>query len=55
MLESFLNNVAALRPATLLKKRFQHRCFPVNNFKNTDFEEHLRTAASAAVPVEFFN
>ena len=26
----FFNNVAALRPATLLKDRLCHRCFPVN-------------------------
>ena len=26
----FLNKVAELRPATLLKKRPWHRCFPVN-------------------------
>ena len=26
----FFNNVAGLRPATLLKKRLQHRYFPVN-------------------------
>ena len=26
----FSNNVAGLRPATLLRKRLQHRCFPVN-------------------------
>ena len=26
----FFNKVANLRPATLLKKRLQHRCFPVN-------------------------
>ena len=26
----FLNKVADLRPATLLKKRLWHRCFPVN-------------------------
>ena len=25
----FFNNVAGLRPVTLLKKRFWHRCFPV--------------------------
>ena len=30
----FFNKVAALRPATLLKKRLWHRCFPVNLFKN---------------------
>ena len=33
----FLNKVADLRPATLLKKRLWHRCFPVN------FAEFLRT------------
>ena len=27
---SFFNKVAGLRPATLLKKRLWHRCFPVN-------------------------
>ena len=26
----FFNKVAGLRPATLLKKRLLHRCFPVN-------------------------
>ena len=26
----FFNKVAGLRSATLLKKRFRHRCFPVN-------------------------
>ena len=26
----FFNKVADLRPATLLKKRLWHRCFPVN-------------------------
>ena len=29
-----------------IKKRLQHRCFPVNIAKNKYFEEHLRTAAS---------
>ena len=33
----FLNKVAGLRPATLLKKSFWHRCFPVN------FAKFLRT------------
>ena len=33
----FFNNVAGLRPATLLKKRLWHRCFPVN------FVKFLRT------------
>ena len=31
----FFNKVAGLKPATLLKKRLCHRCFPV------DFEEFL--------------
>ena len=29
----FFNKVAGLRPATLLKKRLWHRCFPVNFVK----------------------
>ena len=33
----FLNKVAGLRPATLLKKRLWHRCFPAN------FARFLRT------------
>ena len=33
----FLNKVAGLTPATLLKKRLWHRCFPVN------FAKFLRT------------
>ena len=36
----FLNKVAGLRPAILLKKRLQHRCFPVN------IEKFLTTAFS---------
>ena len=34
----FFNKVAGLRPATLLKKRLWHRCFPVN------FAKFLRTS-----------
>ena len=40
----FLNKVAGLRPATLLKKRLWHRCFPMNfvKFLGTPFFiEHL--------------
>ena len=33
----YFNKVAGLRPVTLLKKRLQHRCFPVN------FAKFLRT------------
>ena len=38
------NEVTGLRPATLLKKRLWHRCFPVNFAKflrTTFFIEHL--------------
>ena len=41
----FFNKVAGLRPATLLKKRLWHRCFPVNFAKfliTPIFIEHLR-------------
>ena len=41
----FFDKVPALRPATLLKKRLWHRCFPVNfvKFLRTPFlKEHLR-------------
>ena len=40
----FFNKVAGLRPATLLKKRLRHKCFPVNfvKFLRTPFfVEHL--------------
>ena len=40
----FLNKVAGLRPAILIKKRLWHRCFPVNfaKFLRTPlFTEHL--------------
>ena len=46
---SFLIKLRNLRPATLLKKRLWHRCFPVNfvKFPRTPFfTEHLRTTAS---------
>ena len=35
----FFNKVAGLRPATLLKKRLWHRCFPMNfeKFQRTPF------------------
>ena len=41
----FFNKVAGLTPATLLRKRLLHRCFPVNfaKFLRTPFlTEHLR-------------
>ena len=45
----FFNKVTSLRPATLLKKRSWHRCFPMSFCeisKNTFFTEHLWTSAS---------
>ena len=44
-LESLLNKVASLKPCNFIKKRLQHRCFPVNIAKflrTTFFTEHLR-------------
>ena len=41
----FFSKVAGLRPATLLKKRLWHRCFPVNFvelFRTTFLKEYLR-------------
>ena len=41
----FFNKVAGLRPATLLKTRLWHRCFPVNFakfLKTSLLTEHLR-------------
>ena len=41
--------MAGLTPAILLKKRLQHRCFPVNFAKSIttpSFTEHLQTTAS---------
>ena len=38
-----------------MKKGFQHRCFPVNIFQNSYFEEHLQTTASVGVLLEFWN
>ena len=45
----FYSKVAVLRPATLLKKRLWHRCFPVNlaRFLGTSFfTEHLRVTTA---------
>ena len=46
----FFNKVEGFRPATLLKKRLWHRCFPVNFVKFLRapfFIDHLWTTASA--------
>ena len=58
-MKSLLNKVVDRKACKLIKKRPQYRCFPGNIakflmfsceyceiFKNTYFEEHLRTAAS---------
>ena len=37
MLQSLFNDVKGLNPAILLKKRLQHKCFPVN------FSEFFKT------------
>ena len=42
----FFNKVAALRPATLLKKRLWHSCFPVN------FVKFLRTPFLHRIPLD---
>ena len=49
----FFNKVRGLRPATLLKKRLWHRCFPVNfaKFLRTPFLiEHLTPLVTASDP-----
>ena len=46
----WVNKVAGLRAGTLLWKRFQHKCFPVNFlkvYKKIYFVEDFRAAASA--------
>ena len=53
----FFNKVAGLRPATLLKKRLWHRCFPVNfvKFLRTPFFiEHLWWLLFF-IPIYFFS
>ena len=37
---------AFLKPATLLKKRLWHWCFPVKFLRTPFFTEHFRTTAS---------
>ena len=49
MLDSHFDKVADLKTTTLLQKRLQHRCFPVNIEKclrTTFFAEHLQMTAS---------
>ena len=51
MLKSLFNKVSGLQPFNFIKKRFQHRSFPLKFriFKNTYFEERLRTAVSSVL------
>ena len=44
----FLNKIAAFKPATLLKKRLRHRCFPLDfaKFLGTSFYRTPPLAAS---------
>ena len=44
MLESLFNNVAGPQACNVIKKRLQHRCFPVN------IEKFLRTPAFGTTP-----
>ena len=49
--ESFFNEIAGLRPATLFKKRLWHRCFPENfaNFSRTPFIQN--TSEQLPLPI----
>ena len=45
MLESLLNKVADLKARNFIKKKLEHRCFPVKYakfFRTPSFTEHLR-------------
>ena len=44
----FFNKVAGLRPVTLLKKKLQHRCFPVNFAKILRVPFFYRTPPTAS-------
>ena len=49
VLKSLFNKVASLQTCNFIKRRLQHRCFSCKIweiFKNTYFEEYLRTTAS---------
>ena len=49
MFETLLNKVVGLKTNSFVKKRLQHRCFPLNIarfFNNSFFKKHLRKATS---------
>ena len=48
VLDSHFNKVAGLQPTNLLKKRLQHKCFPVN------FSELIKTAFFGTPPGGYF-
>ena len=50
----FLNNVAGLRPATLLKKKLWHRCFHVDfvKFLRTPFLQNTSARPLLLLPIE---
>ena len=57
MLASLFNKIAGLQAYNFIKKRLQHRCFPVKFVKSildTHFKEHLRTTASRSSDLEEF-
>ena len=60
MLESLFNKVACQKACNFIKKRLQHRCFPVNiaKFLRTPlkkiFEEHLNLRAGLALTATSF-
>ena len=49
VMEYLLNKFVGLNACNFINKRFHHKCFPLKFaklFKNTYFEEHLRTTTS---------
>ena len=52
-----ISEIAGPQAGNFIKKRLQQRCFPVKFeiFKNTYFEEHMRTAASKSLSNLTFN
>ena len=57
MLESLFNKITALKTFSFIKKRLQHRCFPVNiaKFLSTPIlKNNLRTIASGIGKLMFY-
>ena len=49
VMEYLLNKFVGLKACNFINKRFHHKCFPLKFaklFKNTYFEEHLRTTTT---------